>query len=229
MTGERILVVEDDADIWRSLEVLLRRAGYEPSWAADGREGLQRFGSERPHLVILDLSLPELNGWAVLERIRTVSQVPVMVLTARDLERDKVRGLLGGADDYLTKPFGNDELVARVGAVLRRAPAREDEDRVYDDGELRIEPGTREVRVDGRPVDLTPTELRLLTALVRNAGQVLSSSQLLAQGWNDSSGTSPGRVKFAVLGLRRKLGWHDLATSPIENVRGFGYRYRPRS
>jgi DNA-binding response OmpR family regulator len=229
VTGERILVIEDDADIWRSLEILLRSAGYEPSWAADGREGLQRFGSERPHLVILDLSLPELNGWAVLERIRTVSQVPVMVLTARDLERDKVRGLLGGADDYLTKPFGNDELVARVGAVLRRAPAREDEDRVYDDGELRIEPGTREVRVDGRPVDLTPTELRLLTALVRNAGQVLSPSQLLAQGWNDSSGTSPGRVKFAVLGLRRKLGWDDLATSPIENVRGFGYRYRPRS
>ncbi|MGH9093312.1 MAG: response regulator transcription factor [Acidimicrobiales bacterium] len=227
VSGERILVVEDDADIWRSLEILLRRAGYEPSWAADGRDGLQRFASDRPHLVILDLSLPELNGWAVLERIRTVSQVPVMVLTARDLERDKVRGLLGGADDYLTKPFGNDELVARVGAILRRAPAREDEATAYDDGGLRIEFGTREVRVDGRPVDLTPTELRLLTALVRNAGQVLSPSQLLAKGWNDASGNSPGRVKFAVLGLRRKLGWDDLDTCPIETVRGFGYRYRP--
>lgn len=228
MTGERILVVEDDPDIWRSLDILFRRAGYETSWAADGREGLQRFAADRPHLVILDLSLPELNGWAVLERIRTVSQVPVVVLTARNLERDKVRGLLGGADDYLTKPFGNDELVARVGAVLRRAPTREEEDRIYDDGHLRVDPRAREVRVGGRLVVLTPTELRLLTALVRHAGHVLSPEQLLAQGWNDPSGQSPGRVKFAVLGLRRKLGWERLATSPIENVRGFGYRYRPR-
>lgn len=229
MTGERVLLVEDDADIWRCVEILLRRAGYEPTWAADGREGLRRFGTDRPHVVILDLSLPVLSGWAVLERIRTVSQVPVMVLTARDLERDKVRGLMSGADDYLTKPFGNDELVARVGALLRRSPPQDDEDAVYDDGLLRIDFGTRDVRVDGRTVDLTPTELRLLTALVRSARQVLSPSQLLVQGWNDSSGASPGRVKFSVLGLRRKLGWADLRTSPIENVRGFGYRYRPPS
>jgi DNA-binding response OmpR family regulator len=227
VTGQRILVVEDDVDIWRSIEILLRRAGYSPYWAADGREGLQRFGTDEPHLVILDLGLPQVNGWAVLDRIRTVSRVPVLVLTARDLERDKVRGLLGGADDYLTKPFGNDELVARVGALLRRSPAPDDAPAVYDDGRIRIDFASLEVRVDGRAVDLTPTELRLLTALVRSPGRVMSPTQLLARGWNDSTGRSPGRVKFAVLGLRRKLGWDDLSTSPIESVRGFGYRYRP--
>lgn len=226
VSGQRILVVEDDPDIWRSLDVLLRRAGYEPTWAADGREGLRRFGEDRPHLVILDLALPELSGWAVLERIRSVSQTPVMVLTARDLERDKVRGLLGGADDFLTKPYGNDELVARVGALLRRIPRAADEATVYDDGRLWLDFGSREVRVDGRVVELTPTELRLLSTLVRHAGQVLSTSQLLTLGWNDPSGDSPGRVKFAVLSLRRKLGWRDVRTCPLENVRGFGYRYR---
>lgn len=227
VTGQRILVVEDDADIWRSIEVLLRRAGYAPYWAADGREGLQRFGAEGPHLVILDLGLPQVNGWAVLDRIRTVSRVPVLVLTARNLERDKVRGLLGRADDFLTKPFGNDELVARVGALLRRSPVADDEPAAYDDGRIGIDFGSLEVRVAGRAVDLTPTEFRLLTALVRSPGRVMSPRQLLAQAWNDSSGSSPGRVKFAVLSLRRKLGWGDLTTSPIESVRGFGYRYRP--
>jgi DNA-binding response OmpR family regulator len=226
MTGERVLVIEDDTDIWRSMEILLRRAGYAPYWAADGREGLRRFGADGPHLVILDLGLPQLNGWAVLDRIRAVSRVPVLVLTARDLESDKVRGLLGGADDYLTKPYGNDELVARVGALLRRSPATQGEPPIMDDGRIRIDLATLEVRVDGRAVSLTPTELGLLTALVRSAGAVLSPTQLLAQGWNDPSGRSPSRVKFAVLGLRRKLGWDDLTTSPIESVRGFGYRYR---
>jgi DNA-binding response OmpR family regulator len=226
VSGERILVVEDDADIWSSLDILLRRSGYEPTWAADGREGLSRFGTDHPHLVILDLSLPELNGWAVLERIRTVSQVPVLVLTARTLERDKVRGLRGGADDFMTKPFGNDELIARIGVLLRRSPPPRAEETVYDDGLLRIDFGRREVWVDGTAVELTPTELRLLAALVRNAGQVLSPVQLLTLAWNDPSGNSPGRVKFGVLNLRRKLGWDDLETCPVENVRGFGYRYR---
>jgi DNA-binding response OmpR family regulator len=226
MSGERVLVVEDDVDIWRSVELLLHRAGYDASWAPDGREGLRRFGADRPHLVILDLSLPELNGWKVLERIRTVSRVPVMLLTARDLERDKVRGLLGGADDYLTKPFGNEELLARIRALLRRSPPVAEEPAVFDDGLLRIDFDRREVRVDGAVVALTPTELRLLTALVRHPGQVLSVGQLLSLGWNDPSGGSPGRVKFAVLGLRRKLGWRDAHACPLENVRGFGYRYR---
>jgi DNA-binding response OmpR family regulator len=226
VTAARVLVVEDEPDIWRSLEVILQRAGYEPCWAADGHEGLRRFGIDAPDLVLLDVSLPGLDGWSVLERIRNVSQVPVMLLTARDLEMDKVRGLLGGADDYLTKPFSNDELVARVGALLRRSPPTAAEPAVYDDGRVGIDFTRREVRVEGTLVDLTPTEFRLLTTLVRHAGQVLSPAQLLELGWNDPSGTGPGRVKFTILSLRRKLGWNDLQTSPVENVRGFGYRYR---
>ncbi len=227
-TPARILVVEDDADIWRSLELLLRRAGYAPLWAADGHDGLRRFGADRPDLVVLDLSLPGLDGWAVLERMRHVSSVPVMLLTARGLETDKVRGLLGGADDYLTKPFSNEELVARVAALLRRSPpvptgAKAD---VYDDGRVRVDFANHVVEADGGAVNLTPTEFRLLAALVRHAGQVLSPGQLLELGCSDPSGSGPGRVKFTVLGLRRKMGWGDARNCPIENVRGFGYRYR---
>jgi DNA-binding response OmpR family regulator len=223
-----ILVVEDDEDIWNSLEVLFRRAGYVAQWAADGGEGLRRFGSDRPDLVVLDVSLPGIDGWTVLERLRHVSRVPVMLLTARTLEVDKVRGLQSGADDYLTKPFSNDELVARVAALLRRSPPLPSDAKadVFDDGRVRVDFANHAVEADGRPVDLTPTELRLLAALVRHAEQVLSPEQLLELGWDDSSGSGLGRVKFTVLSLRRKMGWTDVRSCPVENVRGVGYRYR---
>jgi DNA-binding response OmpR family regulator len=226
MSGPRVLVIEDDADIWRSLQVLLKRSGYEAIWADDGVEGLRRFGDDHPDLILLDVGLPVLDGWAVLERIRNVSHVPILVLTARGLEMDKARGLLGGADDYLTKPFSNGELVARIGALLRHSPVPSAKPTMYDDGVLEVDFTAGTVRVHGESVKLTPTELRLLTALVQRAGQVLSSRQLLETVWNDPSGTGPGRVKFTVLSVRRKLGWNDLKDCPLENVRGFGYRYR---
>lgn len=225
MTPPRVLVIEDDPDIWRSLQILLGRAGYDTAWAANGREGLDRFARDRPDLVVLDLGLPEVDGWTVLERLRTVSDVPVLVLTARATERDKVRGLLGGADDYLTKPYGNEELVARVGALLRRPRPGPADPAVFDDGTVRIDFTRADVSVDGREVALTPTELRLLAALVRHEGQVLSHDQLLDQVWRESPDGSRGRIKFAVLGLRRRCGWSDAATSPVQSVRGFGYRY----
>jgi DNA-binding response OmpR family regulator len=226
VTGARILVVEDDADIRRSLQILLRRAGFDPVLAADGPEGLRCFSVDAPELVLLDINLPVLDGWAVLERIRDVSRVPVILLTARGLEADKIRGLRGGADDYMTKPFGNNELVARIGALLRRLPSSAPEPPIYRDDLLGIDFAHREVRVRDVAVDLTPAEFQLLYVLVRHAGQVLSPTQLLEQAWRDPSGTSPGRVKFTVFNLRRKLGWEDLQTCPLENVRGFGYRYR---
>jgi DNA-binding response OmpR family regulator len=221
------LVIEDDVDIWRSLQILLGRAGYDVVWATDGAQGLQRFRDERPDLVLLDLNLPVLDGWSVLERIRDVSAVPVMVLTARGLETDKARGLLSGADDYLTKPFGGAELVARIGGLLRRSPRQGDGPRAYADARLEVDFETRAVVVDGRAVTLTPTEFRLLALLVRHPAQVLSPLEILEQSWHDPSGIGTGRVKFTVLNLRRKLGWSDVAVSPIETVRGFGYRYRP--
>ena len=224
----RVLVVEDDADIWRSLQIILERAGYAPSWAADGADGLRQFHEERHHLVVLDISLPTLDGWTVLERIRSVSGAPVLLLTARGLETDKVRGFTGGADDYLTKPFSNDELVARVAALLRRSPPANEEPVVYDDGRVRVDLGEHTCEVGGAAVRLTPTEFRLLAVLVRHCGQVLSHDQLLELVWhNHTPGDGSGRVKFTVLNLRRKLGWDDLPTSPLEAVRGFGYRYRP--
>jgi DNA-binding response OmpR family regulator len=220
------LVVEDDRDIWRSLQILLERSGYRLQWSADGEDGLERFRTDRPDLVVLDVGLPRLDGWAVLERIRSHSTVPVLLLTARGLESDKVRGLLGGADDYLTKPFSNEELVARVGALLRRAGPVAEEEPVFQDARLVVDFSQRQVECDGQDVTLTPAEFRLLSVLVRHTGQVLSPGQLLELAWHDPSGIGPGRVKFTVLSLRRRLGWTELTECPIETVRGFGYRYR---
>jgi DNA-binding response OmpR family regulator len=229
MTAERarVLVIEDEPDLRRLLRIVLERGGYEMLEAADGRAGLRVMHDERPDLIILDIGLPVLDGWQVLERVRDVSDVPVLLLTARALEAEKVRALHAGADDYVTKPFGREELVARVHTLLRRARPRDDDERPdrYDDGVVSVEFATREVAVRGEPVSLTPTEWRLLAALVRHAGQVLSPDQLLEQAWEDPTGVGRDRVKFAVLRLRRKLGFeaHD---SQIESVRGFGYRYR---
>jgi DNA-binding response OmpR family regulator len=223
----RLLIVEDDPDIALALRLLLTRAGHQVAHARDGRAGLRDAYTERPELVILDIGLPGMDGWQVLERLRDVSDVPVLLLTAHGQESDKVRGLRGGADDYLTKPFTNAELVARVEALLRRSAGTSSwADEVYDDGVLRIDPAARRTYVDGAEVRLTPTEFRLLNVLVRHVGAVLSPNQLLAQAWDDPTGIGPERVKFAVLRLRRKLGWTDPDASPIESVRGFGYRYR---
>ena len=223
----RLLVVEDDPDITTALRLLFGSAGYEVVHAGDGRAGLREAYAAHPDLVVLDVGLPEMDGWAVLERLRDISDVPVLVLTAHGKETDKVRGLRSGADDYLTKPFANAELLARVEALLRRASdATSWTNQLYDDGVLHLDPTQRRVYVNSQEVRLTPTEFRLLNALVRHAGAVLSANQLLTQAWDDPTGIGQERVKFAVLRLRRKLGWTDPDTSPIESVRGFGYRYR---
>jgi DNA-binding response OmpR family regulator len=196
--------------------------------ASDGRDGLRAFHAARPDLVILDIGLPEMDGWTVLERIRDLSDIPVLILTARSLEAEKVRGLRGGADDYLTKPFGNGEFVARVQALLRRQQAAEQSSEVYDDGSVQVNFGTHEVAVGGAPVELTATEYRLLAALIRHRGQVLSPVKLLDLAWSDPFGVGPERVKYSIMRLRRKLGTSSDAPS-IEAVRGFGYRYRAGS
>jgi len=223
----RLLVVEDDADIATALRLLFGNAGYDVVGAADGRAGLREAYAAHPDLVVLDVGLPEMDGWTVLERLRDISDVPVLVLTGHSKESDKVRGLRSGADDYLTKPFANAELLARIEALLRRSSDTTSWDsQVYDDGVVRLDPTQRRVYVNKREVRLTPTEFRLLNALVRHAGAVLSANQLLAQAWDDPTGIGQERVKFAVLRLRRKLGWTDPEFSPVEAVRGFGYRYR---
>jgi len=225
--SERVLVIEDDADIALGVRTVLDRSGFEVTIAAEGPEGLRVFHSERPDIVILDIGLPKMDGWTVLERIRELSGVPVLMLTSRAQEADKVRGLRGGADDYLTKPFGTAEFVARVQALLRRQRAPDELPEVFDDGHVRVNFVTHGVRVNGVPVELTPTEFRLLAALVRHAGQVLSPVKLLELAWSDPLGIGPDRVKYSVMRLRRKLGAQAGGDSAIEAVRGFGYRYRP--
>jgi DNA-binding response OmpR family regulator len=221
-----VLVIEDDADIALGVRTVLGRSGFKVTTAAEGREGLRVFHSERPDIVILDVGLPEMDGWTVLERIRELSEVPVLMLTSHGQEADKVRGLRGGADDYLTKPFGNAEFVARVQALLRRQRPADPLTEGFNDGCLLINFVTHEVLVDGGAVELTPTEFRLLAALVRHRGQVLSSVKLLELAWSDPFGVGPDRVKYSVMRLRRKLGTRPGGDSTIEAVRGFGYRYR---
>jgi DNA-binding response OmpR family regulator len=221
----RVLVIEDDRDIALGIRTLLTRSGFEVTSSRDGKEALRVFHAARPDLVVLDIGLPTLDGWGVLERIRDLSDVPVLILTAHGNEAEKVRGLQGGADDYLTKPFGTRELAARVEALLRRPRTRQPEPDIYDDGQLLVKLDSREVSVNGQRVALTPTEFRLLAALVRHPGRTLSADQLLELAWNDPLGIGPERVKFGIMRLRRKLGQPGGPGSAIEAVRGFGYRY----
>lgn len=230
----KVLVLEDDDDIGWALSTLLGRSGYDVVVVADGLEGLRRFHAIAPSLVILDVGLPSLDGWKVLGRIRELSDAPVLMLTALDAEMDKVRGLRNGADDYLTKPFGNQELLARVEALLRRrappeAAAREAAPRTmgpaYVYGDVTIDIDAHRIEVRGQLVDLTPLEFRLLDVLLRHAGKVLTTEQILQLAWQDPTATGPDRVKFTVLRLRRKLGWSAPGDGPIETVRGFGYRF----
>jgi DNA-binding response OmpR family regulator len=200
--------------------------------AADGREALRLVYEVRPDIILLDVAMPGLDGWQTLERIRDMSEVPVLMLTASDAELEKVRGLRGGADDYVTKPFGRQELLARVQALLRRASAGGDAApprELYEDDFVSIDVSNAQVRVRGAEVSLTPLEFRLLAAFVRNPDQVLSRDQLLDLVWGDSAGVAAEQVKLYVGYLRRKLeGALSGESAPIETVRGFGYRYRRR-
>ncbi|HLX31421.1 MAG TPA: response regulator transcription factor [Gaiellaceae bacterium] len=222
----RVLVVDDDDDIRHLVGELLTRAGYSVEGASDGRAALRAFHARPCDLVVLDLSMPELDGFETLERLRDLSDVPVIVLTARSGEIDKVRGFRAGADDYVVKPFGRQELLARIEALLRRTPqARRAEN--YDDGILAIDFAARTVVYRGLPVRLTPLEFRLLAAFARHPGQVLSAEQLMEHAWGSSAGVSRDQVKLYVSYLRRKLGPAPDGKPPIATARGFGYRYSP--
>jgi DNA-binding response OmpR family regulator len=225
-----VLVIDDDADIRGLLKEVLERAGHAVTEAADGREGLRVFHGEQPDLVILDVAMPALDGWQTLERIRDLSTVPVVMLSAGDQELDKVRGLRGGADDYVTKPFGPQELLARVDGLLRKGRLEADSPETYADGFLTIDFAQRAVAAGGAQVPITPLEFRLLAAFVRNPNQVLSHDQLIELAWGLERAGGRDQVKLYVGYLRRKLGALPSGASPIESVRGFGYRYNvPRN
>jgi len=216
-----ILVVDDEGDIRELLGVLLERAGYEVHLACDGREGLRAFHARSPDLVILDITMPGLDGWQTLERIRDLSDVPVLMLTARSAELELVRGLRGGCDDYVVKPFRRQELLARVEALLRRTRGGvAGPHEAYCDDAIEVDFARYAVKLRGEDVSLTPLEFRLLSTFVRHPQQVLSRTQLIDMAWDDPLHASPDQVKLYVGYLRRKVG-----SELIQTVRGFGYRY----
>jgi len=225
---KKILIIDDEDDIRLFVDTRLQRAGYETLEASDGLEGMRRFYSDRPDLVVLDIAMPEMDGWQVMERIREVSSVPVLMLTAAAQERDKIRGLTGGADDYVTKPFSGDEFLARVAALLRRTAGGQEEPtaNVYRDSEISIDFPRHEVIIRGQQVDPSPTEFRLLSVLTKNAGQVLSQDQLLDHVWGQDYAESLDVVRLYVGYLRKKIEVDPAKPELVETVRGFGYRYR---
>ncbi len=229
-TPSRILVVEDEADIAALVAYHLTREGYRVRTAASGAEALAAIAHERPDLVVLDVMLPEFSGYEVLSELRRreeLAEIPVVVLTARRDEADRIRGLELGADDYVTKPFSPRELVLRVGAVLRRvrSPAIAGSARILRGGPITVDLDALRVTVDGEEVELTPTEYRLLVTLLERRGRVQSREQLLEAAWDIHVRIETRTVDMHVQRLRAKLG---KAGAWIETVRGFGYRFRGR-
>lgn len=221
----KVLVVDDEAEIRVALCALLEASSYTVVLAGDGREGLRLLHEERPDIVVLDVTMPGLDGWQTLERIRDVTDVPVLMLTAHGRELEKVRGLMGGADDYLTKPFGNRELLARISALLRRPVMRSiepQEVRVF--GELEIDVTRRQVTRAGKIVPLTRLEFALLDVLSRSPRQVFSRGQLVEQVWGPGWFGDDHVVDVHVSNLRRKLGDDPREPRWIETVRSVGFR-----
>jgi DNA-binding response OmpR family regulator len=219
--GPLVLIVEDEETIAEFVSMGLSYAGFQVAVARDGNEGLEEFRRRRPDLVILDVMLPELDGFAVLRQIRLQGDVPVLMLTARADVDDRVRGLELGADDYLPKPFKFKELLARVRALLRRAHV--DVVPALHVGPLSLRHDTREVTLDGEPVSLTPREFDLLEFLLRHPRHVFSRESILNQVWGYDFIGDTNVVEVHVSALRQKLGQHR---GLIQTVRGVGYTLR---
>jgi two-component system KDP operon response regulator KdpE len=223
--AESILIVEDEPEFAALLELWIGRAGYKSSVARSGNEALRRFYEEHPHLVILDVAVPGLDGWQVIERIREFSRVPILMVTARSSEADKVRGLRLGADDYITKPLSFPELLARIEAALRRAatPAPERPRRLRH-RDLVVDLDNHEVLLREADVRLTPTEFRLLTFLVERAGQLVTHRQVLAAVWGGGYSTDVHLLRMTIRNLRAKLDAVAPGESYIATEYGLGYR-----
>jgi DNA-binding response OmpR family regulator len=224
-SAQSVLVVEDEASIASFVSLYLKNAGYEVRTAANGTDALALVDSEKPSLIVLDLMLPDIDGIEICRRIRQKSDVPILMLTARDEDVDKIIGLEVGADDYMTKPFNPRELVARVKSILRRAtPARQErESEVIQHGDLVIDAGRREVKVAGQEIQLAPKEFDLLWELLDHRGLVLTRDQLLERVWGYTFAGDTRTVDVHVRQLRRKLG----DASPIVTVWGVGYKVGP--
>lgn len=228
--AEKILAVDDDPFLLQLIEKSLTKDHYEVIVASNGQEGLRLLAETNPHLVILDIMMPHLDGWEICSRIRNVSTVPIIMLTALGTQEDIVRGLRAGADDYLVKPFHPDELSARVSAVLRRvampappetAPLR------FGGGELLIDPTLRLVTVDGKPVELTRTEFDLLLFMAYRPGRILTTELIFENVWSYDAESNVENVKWYVWRLRKKIEKNSRSPRYIITERGVGYRFVP--
>jgi DNA-binding response OmpR family regulator len=223
--AETVLIVEDEPEFAALLELWIGQAGYRTVAAATGPDGLGRFYDERPDLVILDVALPGLDGWQLVERIREFSRVPIVLVTARSSEADKIRGLKLGADDYITKPLSFAELVARIEAALRRAAsAPVDRPRRLRHRDLVVEIDEHRVELRGEEVRLTPTEFRLLAFLVEHAGQLVTHRQVLAGVWGAGYDADVHLLRMTIRNLRLKLEAVAPGDAYIATEYGLGYR-----
>jgi DNA-binding response OmpR family regulator len=225
----KLLLIDDSQDMQKLVGMFLEREGYEVIRASNGKEGLRQLARSQPHLILLDIMMPEVDGWETCRRIREISNVPIIMLTAKAQELDIVRGLEMGADDYVTKPFDLSELKARIQSLLRRiqemSPS-EGSPTLLDDGWLRIDLGKRTIQTNGRPVDLTPTEFRLLATLVQKAGHVIPHRQLLRQVWGPEYGDEVHYLKLYIRYLRQKLEKDPSNPEYLLTEWGVGYRFR---
>jgi len=223
-----ILVVEDEVSIRRFLRPSLKSEGFAVAEADSGREALALMGSINPDLILLDLGLPDIDGLEVLKRLRESSTVPVIILTARGREADKITGLDAGADDYLTKPFSVAELLARIRAALRHArkPGKDEVAGVYESGDLAVDLSSRTVRLAGEEVHLTPNEFGILAILVRRAGKVVTQKQILKEVWGHAGHEQAQYVRLYVHQLRGKIEKDSARPRHLVTEPGVGYRLR---
>jgi DNA-binding response OmpR family regulator len=226
---QTILVIDDDADLAAMLKAQLERNNHRVVVASSGRDGLQKAYQARPDLILLDIMMPGMDGWEVCSRLRELSSVPIIMLTARNMKGDVVKGLESGADDYLTKPFSAVELEARIQAVLRRSGdsngVGKSRSSFYSNGYLTIDFDRRIVKVHGESIDLTPTEFKLLSCLVRNEGRVLPHRYLLTEVWGPEYADEVDYVKLYVRYLRLKIEENPSDPVYIQTEWGIGYRF----
>ncbi|GHE57914.1 response regulator [Streptomyces thermocarboxydus] len=221
----RVLVVDDDPAIVRALVINLRARQYEVDSAEDGAGALREAAARHPDVIVLDLGLPDMDGVDVIRRLREWSRVPVLVLSARHASGEKVQALDAGADDYVTKPFGMDELLARLRAAVRRAEPADGGDVVVETEAFTVDLAAKKVHRDGRDVRLTPTEWHLLEALVRAGGRLVGQRQLLREVWGPSYGTETNYLRVYMAQLRRKLEADPSRPRHLITEPGMGYRF----
>ena len=226
MADATVLLVEDEAPMRRFLRVALEAEGYRLLEAETAREGLTLAASHQPDVTLLDLGLPDLDGLELTRRLREWSQMPIIVLSARGQERDKIAALDAGADDYLTKPFSTGELLARIRVALRHRPREGNPDPIFRTGEWEVDFARREVKAQGIPVHLTPKEFKLLAVLARHAGKVLTHRQLLKEVWGSAPSAQPHYLRVYMAQLRHKLESDPARPRHLITESGVGYRLR---